>query len=169
MLIAEQIARIAHEANRAYCTNLGDHTIPSWDAAPVWQRDSAIAGVKSALVDPSKTPEQSHFEWMEFKLKAGWKFGPTKRPEALEHPCLVPWSELPEEQKTKDRLFLAIVRAAGVIEAVTVGDLRTDPPVEMRKDLTEEVGILTATGEVVKDAEIVAAIKPSKKSKRFGG
>ena len=169
MLTAEQIARMAHEANRAYCRILGDHTIPSWDAAPVWQRDSAIAGVESALADPSKTPEQSHFEWMDYKLKAGWKHGPTKRPEVLEHPCLVSWAELPEEQKVKDCLFLAIVRAVTARE-----DLRRevcgDPPAtEMRKDRTEEVGILTATGDVVKGAEIVPEVKPSKKSKRFGG
>jgi len=167
MLTAEEIARITHEANRAYCSVLGDHTIPSWDAAPEWQRASAIAGVKSVLADPGKTPEQSHFEWMEFKLKAGWKHGPTKRPEALEHPCLVSWEQLPEEQKVKDRLFLAIVRAAGVLEAVTtVGDLRTDPPAEGRKDSTEEVGILLATGEVVKGAEIVPEVKPLKKGRR---
>lgn len=164
MLPIEQIARVVHEANRAYCTALGDYTIPSWDTAPLWQKESTIAGVRSAMTDPDKTPEQSHFEWMEFKLKAGWKHGPTKRPEALEHPCLVPWAQLPEEQKIKDVLFLSVVNA---ISGQVVRSLTVELPVsEPRKDPTEEVGILTPTGEVVKDAEIVPEVKPRKKGRR---
>jgi len=166
-MTAEEIARIAHEANRAYCTTLGDHTIPSWDAAPEWQRESAIAGVTSAIADPGKSPEQSHFEWMEHKLKAGWKYGPAKRPEALEHPCLVPWEQLPAEQQVKDRLFLAVVRAVAQNVPTVLVEEVTHPT--SRKDATEEVGILTTSGDVVKNAEIVPEVKPSKKNKRFGG
>jgi hypothetical protein len=163
MLTAEGIARIIHEANRAYCSVLGDHTIPSWDAAPVWQKESAIAGVKSALADPNKSPEQSHFEWMEFKLKAGWKHGLAKRPEVLEHPCIVSWADLPEDQKVKDRLFLSIVRAFS-----GAGDPAVVPTVahETRPDPTEEVGILTASGDVVKGGEIVPEVKLKKKPRR---
>jgi len=154
MLTAEELVRIAHEANRAYCTTLGDHTIPSWDAAPEWQRESAIAGVTSALSDPGKTPEQSHAEWSEHKLKAGWKFGPIKRPEVLEHPCLVSWSELPAEQKVKDRLFLAIVNAAG--HDIALPDI---PEAVYQESVIKEPVI----------EESVPEVKPSKRNKRFGG
>lgn len=43
--IVEQIARMAHEANRAYCQALGDDSQPAWEDAPEWQAlfDSAAA------------------------------------------------------------------------------------------------------------------------------
>jgi hypothetical protein len=45
------------------------------------------------------------------KLAEGWKLGPVKNPEAKEHPCLVPFDDLPVEQKVKDYLFRGVVRA----------------------------------------------------------
>ena len=40
----EDIARICHEANRAYCKAFGDDSHLPWDSAPQWQRESAIMG-----------------------------------------------------------------------------------------------------------------------------
>lgn len=105
------IASACHEVNRAYCASLGDLSQPTWDDAPGWQRDSAIAGVKAALEDPSMTPERSHAGWSAQKLLDGWVYGPVKDPEAKTHPCLVSYELLPPEQRTKDALFLAVVNA----------------------------------------------------------
>ena len=52
-----------------------------------------------------------HEAWMTDKIRHGWKFGPVKNAEAKEHPCLVPFGDLPPHQQTKDRLFQSIVRA----------------------------------------------------------
>jgi hypothetical protein len=41
----EEIAKVAHEVNRAYCQAIGDNSQPTWEEAPGWQRDSAINGV----------------------------------------------------------------------------------------------------------------------------
>ena len=105
----EKIARIAHEVNRAYCASLGDMSQPAWEDAPDWQRSSAVAGVK-AHANGGLTPEQSHESWLEQKRAEGWKYGPVKDPERKEHPCFVPYSELPAEQRTKDYLFGAVVK-----------------------------------------------------------
>jgi hypothetical protein len=105
----EACARAAHEANRAYCIALGDDGQPSWEAAPDWQKSSAINGVKGAL--DGNTPEESYAGWTREKLAAGWKYGPVKNPESREHPCLLAYTELPPEQRAKDALFLAVVRA----------------------------------------------------------
>jgi hypothetical protein len=45
------------------------------------------------------------------KLADGWKYGPVKYPEKKEHPCMVPFAELPKEQQLKDALFRHIVPA----------------------------------------------------------
>lgn len=105
------IAKVCHEANRAYCAGLGDSSQPSWESAPAWQQESAINGVKHALDSPAAAPSDSHASWLAEKRAAGWKFGPVKDPEKKEHPCFVPYEQLPPEQKRKDALFLAVVRA----------------------------------------------------------
>lgn len=56
----EQIAKTAHELNKAYCASLGDHSQPSWEDAPDWQKDSAIRGVQFHLNNPTAGPEASH-------------------------------------------------------------------------------------------------------------
>ena len=113
--LALTLAHIAHEANRAYCQSIGDNSQPAWDDAPEWQRESAVNGIEGAL--NGFTPEQSHESWMAEKVATGWKFGPVKDPEAKEHPCMVPYSELPPEQRRKDALYLAVVKAAAGVLA----------------------------------------------------
>ena len=107
----EQIARIAHEANRSYCHSINDHSQTQWGLAPQWQKDSAINGVIYHRDHPDSKPEDSHVSWLAEKLANGWKYGPVKDPDKKEHPCCVPYSELPEAQKVKDHLFVAVVRA----------------------------------------------------------
>lgn len=106
-----RIAAVCHEANRMYCQTIGDNSQPTWDAAPEWQRASAIAGVQHILADPETTPEESHSSWSRQKLEEGWTYGPVKDPSIKQHPCLVPYADLPEEQQRKDALFGAVVRA----------------------------------------------------------
>ena len=106
----EQIAAVAHEVNRAYCHSIGDDSQPAWNDAPDWQQKSAIAGVEYHLENPSASPEDSHISWLKVKEADGWKYGPVKDPEKKEHPCYVPYKELPKEQQAKDYLFSAVVK-----------------------------------------------------------
>jgi hypothetical protein len=105
----EACARASHEANRAYCLALGDTSQPAGDAAPDWQKSSALNGVAGAL--SGNTPEQSHEGWMAEKLAGGWKYGPVKDTDKKEHPCMVPYAELPPSQRAKDSIFLTVVRS----------------------------------------------------------
>lgn len=105
----EACARAAHEANRAYCLTIGDATQQSWEAAEEWQRDSAVRGVKAVL--NGATPEQSHEVWCRDKIADGWQYGLVKDAGKKEHPCLVPYEQLPDEQKRKDAIYVAVVHA----------------------------------------------------------
>lgn len=109
-LLLEAAARVAHEVNRAYCLTLGDESQAPWEATPEILKDSVRSGVKMVLKEPWRTPEESHNSWMTYKLKEGWRYGPEKDLSAKEHPCLLPYSELPPEQKMKDENFLMAVR-----------------------------------------------------------
>lgn len=104
----EDIAKVAHEVNRAYCTSIGDASQMPWDEAPEGIKQSALDGVNYHLANDT-TPEDSHKNWMAFKLKDGWVYGEKKDLEAKTHPCLVPYEQLPQEQQTKDYLFKAVV------------------------------------------------------------
>jgi hypothetical protein len=104
------IARVAHEANRAYCAALGDDSQPAWEDAPEWQRTSAVNGVRYHLENPNAQPWDSHENWYAEKVADGWTYGPVKNPDKKEHPCMVPYNELPFEQRLKDQLFISVVR-----------------------------------------------------------
>jgi len=114
-ITVSDIAQVAHETNRAYCATIGDYSQQKWDTAPQWQRDSAIVGVRFHLetlrggLQPS--PAASHESWLEEKRRDGWRYGPVKRVDIKEHPCFVPYDELPPAQKLKDYLFGAVVKA----------------------------------------------------------
>lgn len=104
------IARIAHEVNRAFCQSTGDYSQPDWSNAPQWQVDSAIDGVQYLIENPQANAGDSHRAWMRHKYLEGWIYGPVKDPAMKHHPALVPYDELPPEQKVKDALFHAVVR-----------------------------------------------------------
>lgn len=104
----EQIAKVAHNVNRAYCIATGDISQPTWEEAPDWQKSSAINGVNFHL-QADRTPEESHESWLKQKAEEGWKYGEVKNPETKEHPCFLPYSELPESQRVKDYLFKSVI------------------------------------------------------------
>lgn len=106
-----EIARLCHEANRAICEAAGDHSQANWEGAEQWQRDSAVKGVQYAITFPDATPEDQHTAWMQDKIADGWGYGPIKDAESKTHPCIVPYGDLSFEQRVKDYVFKAIVRA----------------------------------------------------------
>ena len=108
---AEQIAKVCHEANRAYCESIDDMSQPSWDDAPGWQISSAITGAYFHANNPNEGTSDSHDSWMQQKIDEGWVYGKTKEPEAKTHHCIVPYEQLPLEQRMKDYIFRGIVHS----------------------------------------------------------
>lgn len=47
--------------------------------------------------------KNTHEVWAVGKLKEGWAYGPKIDPELKQHPSLIPYEELSEEQKDYDR------------------------------------------------------------------
>ena len=44
-----------------------------------------------------------HEVWSSGRLAEGWKWGPVRDDAKKEHPCLIPYEELSEEEKSYDR------------------------------------------------------------------
>ena len=111
MLTAKDIAKVVHQANKAYCEANGDWSQKDWNSTPDNIKESAIFGVQKFLDNPDMTPQQQHQTWCEFKRNDGWTYGLRKDSHLKQHPCLVPWDTLPPEQKRKDVLFQNIIKA----------------------------------------------------------
>lgn len=169
MDMIESIARIAHEANRGYCTALGDQSQLRWEEAPEWQRESAIKGVRFLISDPAASPAASHESWLAEKIATGWKYGPVKDADKKEHPCCVPYDALPVEQKAKDYIFQSVVRSMlySALQPINISPLAADAirhkfnpsnrsDVAQIKNLT---GTLITVMEGVGNVEAFAAIQ----------
>lgn len=105
------IAKVCHQANKAWCESEGDNSQKDWIEAEQWQRDSVINGVKFRISNPNSGHDASHNSWMKEKVETGWIFGELKDTEKKTHPCIVPFEQLSKFQQKKDALFCAIVDA----------------------------------------------------------
>ena len=115
----EQVAEVCHNVNKAYCESLGDHSQPSWEETPDWQKSSAKNGVRFHMGNPNSKPSDSHESWMKEKVEDGWVYGEKKDPEKKTHHCIVPFNKLPQEQQAKYFLFTAVVKS---LESFIDGD-----------------------------------------------
>lgn len=108
-LTYDQIAEACHEANRAVCHAQGDYSQLPWRMVPENIKQSALDGVTFHMENPDSSPEHSHNNWLKFKEADGWTYGPIKDADKKVHPCMVPYGQLPVEQRLKDFLFAAVV------------------------------------------------------------
>ncbi|AVS68137.1 hypothetical protein C8245_22940 [Paracidovorax avenae] len=144
------IARAAHEVNRAYCAAIGDFPpTPSWADADDSQRTSILAGVNMHLGNPGITPEQAHEAWMRSKAADGWTFGVEKDIVAKTHPCMVPYADLPERQRVKDYLFAAIVAVMKDMDAVPARQTPEVAPLSPREALQAKIAADLSLGVAV--------------------
>ena len=109
IITINDLAKICHEANRAYCEMLGDFSNKTWEETAENIRNSTISGVRKVVSGEITNPKDSHNYWLQFKIdEGGWKYGPIKDLENKIHPCFVTYDLLPEEQRVKDEIFFAL-------------------------------------------------------------
>lgn len=107
----EPVARVVHEAVRAWARAAGDASIKAWGQAPKWQREATREAIAFRLDNPGAPASAQHDQWMAEKKAAGWKRGKTKNAAKKTHPLLVPYEELPEFERRKDALVGAVIDA----------------------------------------------------------
>lgn len=106
----DHMGRVIHEANRAVALSANED-MPNWDDAEDWQKESTLNGIREVIRNPDITPVEIHEAWKKSKIDDGWTYGKVKDAKKKTHPCIVDYDELPEIQRLKDDLFLAIVKA----------------------------------------------------------
>lgn len=107
----DRIARVVHEAVRAWAKAHDDASLPPWDKAEQWMIDSTRAAVVFRLDNPKAKASAQHDQWMAERRSAGWKHGAVKDAEKKTHPMLVPYKKLPLYERQKDALVGAVVGA----------------------------------------------------------
>jgi hypothetical protein len=107
----EEITRLIYEATRLEAVWSKRPVIPErWKDRDDKFKDQMIKLVSGYLsVDPLPTPEEAHNSWMEAYYKMGWKYGKKRDVVKKTHPDLVPFYDLPKDERDKDSIFLALV------------------------------------------------------------
>ena len=104
MVTWSELSESLRQSNRAFAAGVGEKL-----------RAAGVAVVPAPLADPATAPPlpdaqveelaiAEHDRWCHDLVAQGWSHGPgPKDPERKLHPSLVPWDELSEEERDKDR------------------------------------------------------------------
>ena len=66
--------------------------------------DTSAINLPQELIDlGEQIAKNVHDVWAAGRMKEGWTYGPERNDAEKKHPCLVPYEELPEEEKAYDR------------------------------------------------------------------
>lgn len=97
------------------CARAGGAAIDPWAV----QLDAELLGVTELVA------RHVHAAWMRGRLAAGWTLGPSRDDVRREHPCLVEYDVLPDDERESDRqTALAAFRAL-----VALGfEIKRSPP-----------------------------------------
>lgn len=68
---------------------------------PIDTSDVKLPKELDALVE--QMAKNVHEVWAEARIRQGWTYGPERNDTLMTHPCLVPYEELPEEEREYDR------------------------------------------------------------------
>lgn len=68
---------------------------------PIDTSDVKLPKELNALVE--QMAKNVHEVWAETRIRQGWTYGPERNDTLMTHPCLVPYEELPEEEREYDR------------------------------------------------------------------
>ena len=88
-------------------TEMADATTPvnvttnGYVPQPIDTSDIQLPEELEALVE--EMAKNVHEVWAETRIKQGWTYGPERDDKLKKHPCLIPYEELPEEEKEYDR------------------------------------------------------------------
>ena len=84
----------------------------TYSPEPIDTTGIALTDGQAALVE--KLAAHVHDVWAAQRIADGWRFGKARDDFSKSHPCLVPYDELSESEKTYDRVMVEQVIKAAV-------------------------------------------------------
>jgi ryanodine receptor 2 len=89
-----------------------------------WPIDTSSVSLPEDLLElTERLAENTHDNWARQRLADGWTLGPRRDDTTKQHPCLVPYAELPESEKAYDRNT-----AMETLKATLALGYRIEPP-----------------------------------------
>ena len=90
-----------------------DREDPSWDELDDdADKDNRVTLMSETVPDIKKiSAKKMHDMWVDQQAKEGWKYGESYDKKKKTHPCIVSWAELPDLEKAKDAMYLAVIKA----------------------------------------------------------
>ena len=85
---------------------------------PYDDREEPFRSQFEAVIERQTGPNRSadaealHEDWVRAYEKMGWVYGPVRDTEKKTHPDMVPFNDLPKDERDKDEIFLALVEFA---------------------------------------------------------
>jgi ryanodine receptor 2 len=64
---------------------------------------SAVELSPDVLALTERLAEHAHDIWARQRIKDGWTYGPVRNDALKQHPCLIPYAELPDSERQYDR------------------------------------------------------------------
>ena len=82
-------------------TEMNNHTSNNYTPTPVDTSNIQLPEELMALAEAIS--KNVHEVWAQNRMNEGWTYGPVRDDEKRQTPCLVPYDQLPEEEKAYDR------------------------------------------------------------------
>ena len=86
-------------------------TMVTYNCTPISTEGITLPAELAALVE--RLAENNHDQWARQRINEGWTYGPQRDDALKTHPDLVPYGDLPEEEKEYDRI--SVVQTVKVI------------------------------------------------------
>ena len=83
----------------------------TYNCTPISTEGITLPAELAALVE--RLAENNHDQWARQRINEGWTYGPQRDDTLKTHPDLVPYGDLPEEEKEYDRI--SVVQTVKVI------------------------------------------------------
>lgn len=74
---------------------------PNYQPTPIDVSRVELSPKLEDLVE--RLARNTHEVWAQNRTQQGWSYGPSRNDERKEHPCLVPYDELPASEQDVDR------------------------------------------------------------------
>jgi ryanodine receptor 2 len=102
-LQGENSTQTTNAENRAHCAaDSPPRKNAMYEPKPI---DTTAVELPDEILDlAEKLAENTHDLWSQMRFENGWSYGPHRDDANKKHPCLVPYADLPEEEKQYDRV-----------------------------------------------------------------
>ncbi len=161
------IAKLYAEVLNGYLMAVSPNEVIAWEDVPFAEQKQIIEHVEWRIANRKAPVSEHHNRWLVGMMDAGWRIGERLDVSAMLHPLLRPWDSLPDSQKAKDYIFVALVNGLTSQEvfepAVPMTPSTGDAPVVYNTTMglntpTDDPSLADINGVAVKRSAVIEQV-----------